>query len=59
VVLGGALLLLTGGLGDVSLRWAGPSVAILLGILIVVAARPERPAKVESSVDESPATEKT
>jgi len=37
LVLGGALLLLTGGLGDVSLRWVGPVAVIALGALMIVA----------------------
>ena len=42
VVLGIGLVLLTGGLGDLPLEWVGPAVAIGLGVLIVVAARPAR-----------------
>ncbi len=34
------LLLLTGGLDGLRLEWAGPLVAIGLGVLIVLAARP-------------------
>jgi hypothetical protein len=36
------LALLTGGLGGLALEWVGPIVAIGLGVLIVVAARPAR-----------------
>ena len=36
------LLLLTGGLGGLQLQWAAPVVAIGLGVLIVLAARPAR-----------------
>jgi len=38
--LGVGLLLLSGGLGDLALEWAGPAVAIGLGVLIIIAARP-------------------
>ena len=43
-VLGLGLLLLSGGVGDVPFEWAGPAVAIGLGALILVAARPRREA---------------
>jgi hypothetical protein len=43
-VLGLGLLLLTGGVGDVPMEWAGPAVAIGLGALILFAARPAREA---------------
>jgi hypothetical protein len=43
LVLGLGLLLLSGGLSDVPMEWAGPAVAIGLGVLILVAARPSRP----------------
>ena len=39
-VLGLGLLLLSGGIGDIPMEWVGPAVAIGLGVLIVVAARP-------------------
>jgi len=42
LVLGLGLLLLSGGVGDIALEWAGPAVAIGLGVVIVVAARPNR-----------------
>jgi hypothetical protein len=42
MTLGLGLLLLSGGLGDVPMEWVGPAVAIGIGILIVVAARPGR-----------------
>jgi len=42
MTLGLGLLLLSGGLGDVPMEWVGPAVAIGLGLLIVVAARPGR-----------------
>lgn len=41
-VLGMGLLLLSGSVGDLPMEWVGPAVAIGLGILIVVAARPDR-----------------
>lgn len=41
-VLGLGLLLLSGGVGDLPMEWVGPAVAIGLGVLIVVAARPAR-----------------
>ena len=34
------LLLLTGGVSAVPMEWVGPAVAIALGVLIVLAARP-------------------
>ena len=44
-VLGLGLLLLSGrGVGDVPLEWVGPAVAIGLGALILLAARPPREA---------------
>lgn len=49
VVLGTGLVLLAGGVGDVPMAWVGPTVAIGIGLLIVVAARPGRDA------DEDPA----
>ncbi|MEO8252403.1 MAG: hypothetical protein ABI978_00245 [Chloroflexota bacterium] len=45
------LVLLSGGLSAVPMEWAGPAVAIGLGVMIVVAARPEKP-----STDEGPST---
>ena len=42
------LLLLSGGVGTVSLEWVGPSVAILLGFMILLAIRPERAPGVEA-----------
>lgn len=39
------LVLLTGGLGGLRLEWAGPVVAIGLGVLIVFAVRPARPTR--------------
>jgi hypothetical protein len=42
LVLGLGLVLLTGGIGDLPMEWVGPVVAIGLGLLIVVAARPAR-----------------
>jgi hypothetical protein len=43
MTLGLGLLLLSGGLDDVPMEWVGPTVAIGIGIMIVVAARPRRP----------------
>ena len=40
LVLGVGLLLLSGGLGHVSLAWVGPAAAVGLGVVIVLAARP-------------------
>lgn len=54
--LGVGLVLLSGGIGALSLEWVGPSVAILVGILIVVAARPERAPKVETPLVEAAAS---
>jgi len=48
-VLGVGLLLLSGGVGQVPMEWVGPVVAIGVGLLIVVAARPRR------EPDENPA----
>lgn len=42
LVLAMGLLLLTGGLDGIRLEWAGPLVAIGLGLLIVLGARPGR-----------------
>jgi hypothetical protein len=42
LVLGLGLLLLSGGVGDMPMEWVGPAVAIGLGVVIVVAARPNR-----------------
>jgi hypothetical protein len=42
LVLGLGLLLLSGGLSGLPMEWAGPAVAIGLGVLILVAVRPER-----------------
>jgi hypothetical protein len=44
LVLAIGLLLLTGGLGGLRLEWAGPIVAIGLGIVIALGARPRREA---------------
>ena len=43
-VLGLGLVLLSGGVGDLPLEWVGPAVAIALGALILLAARPAREA---------------
>lgn len=42
LVLGLGLLLLSGGVDNVPMEWAGPAVAIGLGVFILVAARPQR-----------------
>ena len=41
-VLAFGLLLLSGGIDDVPMEWVGPMVAIGLGLLILIAARPGR-----------------
>ena len=43
-VLGLGLLLLSGGVGDIPFEWVGPAVAIGVGALILVSARPRREA---------------
>jgi hypothetical protein len=43
LVLALGLLLLSGGLHDIPLEWVGPAVAIGLGIVIAIAARPSAP----------------
>jgi hypothetical protein len=43
MVLGLGLALLTGGIGDLPMEWVGPMVAIGLGLLILIAARQDRP----------------
>ena len=40
LTLGLGLLLLSGGISEVPMEWVGPVVAIGIGLLIVVAARP-------------------
>jgi hypothetical protein len=42
LVLALGLLLLSGGLSGLRMEWAGPAVAIGSGVVILVAARPER-----------------
>ncbi|MDP9251119.1 MAG: hypothetical protein M3O78_07100 [Chloroflexota bacterium] len=42
LVLGLGLLLLSGGLSGLRMEWAGPAVAIGLGVVIIAAVRPER-----------------
>jgi hypothetical protein len=42
LTLGLGLLLLSGGVGQVPMEWVGPAAAIGVGLLIVVAARPNR-----------------
>ena len=49
-VLALGLVLLSGGVGDLPMEWVGPVVAIGLGVLIVIAARPNR-----DSDEDSPA----
>ena len=47
------LVLLSGGADAVALEWAGPAVAISLGVMLVAAARPQRtPAGPETPADE-------
>jgi hypothetical protein len=43
LLLGLGLLLMSGGLSGLPMEWAGPAVAIGLGVVILVAARPPRP----------------
>ena len=38
------LLLLGGGTDGLPMQWAGPLVAVMLGVVILFAARPRRPA---------------
>jgi divalent metal cation (Fe/Co/Zn/Cd) transporter len=45
VALAFGLMLLTGGIGDVPMEWVGPAVAIAIGVMILVAARPSRSAE--------------
>ncbi len=47
LVLALGLLLLTGGVSDVPMEWVGPAVAIGLGVMILVAARPQSEPKDE------------
>ncbi len=42
MTLGFGLLLLSCGVGQVPMEWVGPSVAIGVGLLILIAARPNR-----------------
>jgi hypothetical protein len=41
LTVGLGLLLLSGGVGQVPMAWVGPAVAIGVGLLILVAARPK------------------
>jgi hypothetical protein len=43
VVLGIGLLLISGGLTSLPMEWVGPLVAIGLGVVIIFAARADRP----------------
>ena len=43
------LLLLTGGADGLPMHWAGPLVAVLLGLVIFLAARPKRPPEEDSA----------
>jgi hypothetical protein len=47
LVLAIGLVLLTGGVSDVAMEWVGPAVAIGLGVMILVAARPQSERKDE------------
>lgn len=51
LVLALGLLLLTGGLEGLRLDWAGPAVAIALGVLIVLAARPRAAEESDPTTD--------
>jgi peptidoglycan/LPS O-acetylase OafA/YrhL len=42
IVVAFGLLLLTASMGDVPMEWVGPAVAIGLGVVILIAARPGR-----------------
>jgi hypothetical protein len=55
LILGLGLLLLSGGVSEVPMEWVGPAVAVGVGILIVVAARPSRDSNEDAAVtaDES------
>ena len=53
IFLGVGLVLLSGNAKALSFEWVGPAVAILLGAMILVAARPERPPKVEAPLPEA------
>ena len=44
LILAVGVLLLSGDVNQVPLEWAGPAVAIGLGVMILVATRPARPA---------------
>jgi hypothetical protein len=55
LVLAVGLLLLSGGLNGLPMEWVGPAVAIGLGVVIAVAARPARPPS-ERGQDELPST---
>jgi hypothetical protein len=41
LVLAFGLVLLTGSIGEVPMQWVGPAVAIGLGLVVLVAARPQ------------------
>lgn len=43
------LLLLTGGIEGLEMRWVGPVVAVLLGLVILFAVRPRRPSIEETA----------
>lgn len=51
LTLGLGLLLLSGGVGQVPMEWVGPAVAIGVGLLIVVAARPGRAESEDSPME--------
>jgi divalent metal cation (Fe/Co/Zn/Cd) transporter len=42
IALAFGLVLLTGGIGDLPIEWVAPSVAIGIGLVILIAARPTR-----------------
>ena len=50
LVLALGLLLLSGGLHDLPMEWVGPAVAIGLGIVIAIAARPSAPSHHEDEL---------
>ena len=50
LVLAMGLLFLSGGLHDIPMQWLGPAVAIGLGIVIAIAARPSAPSHREDEL---------
>lgn len=48
------LLLLTGRAGTMAMEWVGPAVALGLGVLILIAARPRRSVVEDEAAPEAP-----